>query len=102
MLEVRNRDVCNVMFHGCNLQMVYFSFFDENMPKVTLGKKNRLSLHWRSEEDIGDLYVKNVTNSELINQANELKAMSKSLPILYNHSLWISPSSTMQTYPHFL
>jgi hypothetical protein len=43
------------------MQMVYFSFFHENMPKVTLGKKkNHLSLHWRSEEDIGDLNVKNV------------------------------------------
>jgi hypothetical protein len=40
----------------------FFSFFGENMPKVTLGKKKktRLSLHWKSEEDIGDLYVKNV------------------------------------------
>jgi hypothetical protein len=54
--------VCNVMFHACNLQIVFFFFFlSENMPKATLGgeKKKGLSLHWRSE-DIGDLYVKNV------------------------------------------
>jgi hypothetical protein len=50
---------------------LFFSF-GENMPKVILGKKNGLSLHWKSE-DIGDLNVKNVTNSELINQANELR-----------------------------
>ncbi len=60
MLEVRNRDVCNVMFHGCNLRMVCFAYFGENMPKVILGKRTHLSLHWRSEEDVGDLYVKNV------------------------------------------
>jgi hypothetical protein len=62
MLKVRNHDVCNVMFHGCNLQIGFIvHFFRWKYAKGDTRKKKPSFLAWEEwSEDIGDLYVKNV------------------------------------------